>query len=64
MSALAEKTCIPCRGGVPALKGKDLKTLHKEVPQWSVVNEHHLTRTFTFPDISPQREQPVWPDVR
>lgn len=51
MSSLAQKTCIPCRGGVPALKGKDLQTLQKEVPQWKVINEHHLTRTFSFPDF-------------
>ena len=49
--SLAGKTCVPCRGGVPALKGDDLKPLQKEVPQWSIVNEHHLTRTFTFPDF-------------
>jgi 4a-hydroxytetrahydrobiopterin dehydratase len=51
MSSLAQKTCIPCRGGVPALKGQDLETLQKEVPQWKVINEHHLTRNFTFPDF-------------
>ena len=51
MSELASKTCVPCRGGVPPLKGKDLTNLHKQVPQWQVVNEHHLTRNFTFPDF-------------
>ena len=51
MSTLASKTCVPCRGGVPALKGIDLEKIRKEVPEWKVVNEHHLTRTFTFPDF-------------
>jgi 4a-hydroxytetrahydrobiopterin dehydratase len=51
MSELASKTCVPCRGGVPPLKGKDLANLHQQVPQWQVVNEHHLTRNFTFPDF-------------
>ena len=51
MSDLASKTCVPCRGGVPALKGYDLEKLHREVPLWKVVNEHHLTRTFVFPDF-------------
>ncbi|HEY7099405.1 MAG TPA: 4a-hydroxytetrahydrobiopterin dehydratase [Terriglobales bacterium] len=51
MSTLASKTCVPCRGGVPALKGTDLEKIQKEVPEWKVVNEHHLTRTFTFPDF-------------
>jgi 4a-hydroxytetrahydrobiopterin dehydratase len=51
MSALADKTCVPCRGEVPPLKGKELEALHKEIPQWRVVNEHHIVRTFTFPDF-------------
>jgi len=48
---LADKKCVPCRGGVPALKGKELEALHSAVPAWSVVNEHHITRTYTFPDF-------------
>jgi len=49
--SLASKTCVPCRGGVPSLKGKELQALHQQVPEWSVVNEHHLTRSFKFPDF-------------
>jgi len=49
---LADKKCVPCRGGVPPLKGKELKTLHKAVPQWSVIDEHHLTRAYKFPDFA------------
>ena len=48
---LADKTCVPCRGGVPPLKGNDLQAMHKNVSQWSVVNEHHLTREYKFPDF-------------
>ena len=51
MSTLASKTCVPCRGGVPALKGNDLEKIHKEVSEWKVVDEHHIKRTFTFPDF-------------
>jgi len=51
MSSLASKTCVPCRGGVPALSGSALESLHKEIPLWKIVNEHHITRTFTFPDF-------------
>src|SRR5262249_20259846 len=51
MSELAAKTCVPCRGGVPPLKGTALTDLAKQVPHWQVVNEHHLTRSFTFPDF-------------
>jgi 4a-hydroxytetrahydrobiopterin dehydratase len=48
---LADKKCIPCTGGVPALKGKELKALHTQVSKWIVVKQHHLTRAFTFPDF-------------
>ena len=51
MSDLAGKTCVPCKGGVPPLAGKELDALAKEVPQWRVVNGHHIVRTFTFPDF-------------
>jgi 4a-hydroxytetrahydrobiopterin dehydratase len=49
---LADKKCIPCRGGVPPLKGKQLQGLLKVVPQWNAVNEHHLQREFKFPDFN------------
>ena len=51
MSDLAARTCVPCRGGVAPLKGNELATLHRQVPQWQVVNEHHLMRKFSFPDF-------------
>ncbi len=52
MTELADKECIPCRGGIPALKGNELQKLHKNVSQWDVVDEHHLKRGFKFPDFA------------
>jgi 4a-hydroxytetrahydrobiopterin dehydratase len=54
MASLASKTCVPCRGGTPPLKGKELDQIHTQLPQgaqWKIVNQHHITRTFTFPDF-------------
>lgn len=51
MPGLASKTCVPCKGNVPPLKGQELADLHKEVPEWKVIDSHHITRTFTFPDF-------------
>ena len=48
---LADKTCVPCKGGVPPLKGRELESLKTEVPDWEVVGEHHLHRVFAFPDF-------------
>ena len=51
ISDLASKTCVPCRGGIPPLQGEQLENFKKQVPGWTVVNGHHLTRNFDFPDF-------------
>ena len=48
MTELASKTCVPCRGDVPPLKGAQLGELSRQVPEWEVVDEHHLRREFRF----------------
>lgn len=51
MSELASKKCVPCKGGVPPLKGSELKELQKHLRGWDVIEEHHLYKTFKFPDF-------------
>ena len=51
MSDLATKTCVPCRGGVPPLKGEELASLQEQVDGWNVIEEHHITKTFKFRDF-------------
>jgi 4a-hydroxytetrahydrobiopterin dehydratase len=51
LTDLAGKNCAPCRGGTPPMKGRELEGLIKHFPGWSAVNEHHITRTFKFPDF-------------
>jgi 4a-hydroxytetrahydrobiopterin dehydratase len=48
---LAAKHCVPCRGGVPPLKGDDLRKLSAQLPDWRVTSEHDLSKTFSFPDF-------------
>jgi len=43
---------VPCKGGVPPLRGEELQTLSSQVPGWNVVAEHHITKTFVFPDFA------------
>ena len=53
MSDLADRECIPCKGGVDPLKGNDLAALHRLLgASWTVVDEHHLEKTYTFPDFA------------
>ncbi len=48
MADLASKTCVPCRGDTPPLKGEEIENLQRHVPEWEVVEEHHLKRSFRF----------------
>jgi 4a-hydroxytetrahydrobiopterin dehydratase len=49
---LASKECIPCKGGVPPLKGEALKKLLAAVNNdWRVVEEHHLEKEYKFKDF-------------
>jgi len=51
MSSLADQRCVPCRGGVPPLEGEALEKLSAQLPDWKVVDGHHIKRTFLFPDF-------------
>jgi 4a-hydroxytetrahydrobiopterin dehydratase len=48
---LAEKRCVPCRGGVPPLKREELARLQPQVPGWDVIDDHHLSKSYKFPDF-------------
>jgi 4a-hydroxytetrahydrobiopterin dehydratase len=34
------------------LQGAALETLVAQIPGWKVVNEHHLEKSYTFPDFA------------
>ena len=48
MTELADKTCVSCRGDTPPLEGAELEELHRQLPEWEIVEEHHLRREFGF----------------
>ena len=53
MSELASRDCVPCRGGVPPLKGEELQRLYDQLEEgWELVDEHHLEKTYRFPDFA------------
>ena len=51
MTDLASRKCVPCRGGVPPLKGDALRGLAAQLADWKVMAEHHLAKSFLFPDF-------------
>jgi 4a-hydroxytetrahydrobiopterin dehydratase len=49
VTELAKKECVPCKGGVPPLKGKELDELYSQLgADWKVVDSHHLEKEFKF----------------
>ncbi len=48
---LSEKTCVPCRGGVPPLTAEEIEPLARQVDNWSLVDNHHIKKEFRFPDF-------------
>lgn len=52
MKELAEKECIPCKGGTPPLKGDQLQKFAEQLGHgWRVVDEHHLEKEYKFPNF-------------
>ncbi|MGA3193786.1 MAG: 4a-hydroxytetrahydrobiopterin dehydratase [Terriglobales bacterium] len=54
MPLLADKTCVPCKGGIPPLKGEELARIHHQLPDfahWKIIDGHHLVRSYEFPDF-------------
>jgi 4a-hydroxytetrahydrobiopterin dehydratase len=52
MATLAERDCVPCKGGTPALSGHALAELAGQLGGgWKVVAEHHLEKEHSFKDF-------------
>lgn len=49
--SLAEKSCVPCRGGVPPLTADQIAPLAAQVDDWTVTANHHIEKDFTFRDF-------------
>jgi 4a-hydroxytetrahydrobiopterin dehydratase len=52
MSDLSQRDCVPCRGGVPPLKGPEIQDLLFKIDGWEAVEEHHLAKTYKFKNFT------------
>lgn len=52
MSQLAEKQCVPCRGGVPPLPKEEQERLLAELRDWKIINGHQLYKEYRFTNYS------------
>jgi 4a-hydroxytetrahydrobiopterin dehydratase len=50
--ALADQSCVPCRGGVPPLTPEAIAPLAAQLPRWEVVRHERLLREFRFRDFA------------
>lgn len=48
---LADKRCVPCEGGTPALTGDEIDPFAAQVPGWKVEDAARLVKSFTFKDF-------------
>ena len=49
IQTLAEKTCTPCRGGIPPLTRDEAKRLQAQAPNWELADDaHRIERKFRF----------------
>ena len=49
MEELAQRTCIPCQGGVPPLSANQRQELLQDLGgDWQVIDGHHLLKSFDF----------------
>lgn len=52
MADLAEKMCVPCRGGIPPLGNAEIEQFLQQLSSgWEVIAAHHLKKQFSFPDF-------------
>lgn len=52
MESLSGKHCVPCHGGVPRLKSEEVAPLLAQLEGWRVVEEHHLSKGYEFPNFA------------
>ena len=47
--ALAERSCTPCRGGIPPLTQEEARAYHEQAPEWELLDQaKRIERTYRF----------------
>jgi 4a-hydroxytetrahydrobiopterin dehydratase len=46
MPGLADRQCVPCKGGVPPLTAAQIEPLLAQIEGWRVVDNHHLEKQY------------------
>src|SRR5207248_7203479 len=52
-SSLAEKSCTPCRGGIPPLTREAAEEYHRQAPDWGLLDEAtRIERSYRFKNFA------------
>ena len=52
MSELANRSCVPCHGGVPRLGAEEIGPLLAQLSGWEAVDGHHLSKEYGFSNFA------------
>jgi 4a-hydroxytetrahydrobiopterin dehydratase len=52
VGSLADRDCVPCRGGVPALARAEIEPYLRELVAWTVVEDRRLERRYKVKDFA------------
>ncbi|MBX9695250.1 MAG: 4a-hydroxytetrahydrobiopterin dehydratase [Cyanobacteria bacterium] len=50
--SLADRNCVPCRGGVPPLTREQIEPLLAELDGWSVIEDRKLHKSIEFKNFA------------
>jgi 4a-hydroxytetrahydrobiopterin dehydratase len=50
--SLADRTCVPCKGGVPPLDAGTVELLLAQLDGWHVVDGRKLSKSYRFPNFA------------
>jgi 4a-hydroxytetrahydrobiopterin dehydratase len=52
-SALVEKSCAPCRGGIPPLSREEAENYGRQAPDWALADDAtRIERTYRFKNFA------------
>ena len=52
MTRLADRQCVPCKGGVPPLNAEQIAPLLAQIEGWNAVDGHHLERLYKLKNFA------------
>jgi len=52
MAGLADRQCVPCKGGVAPLTAEQIAPLLAQIDSWTVVENHHLEKQYKLKNFA------------